>query len=157
MKRALIALVAVALSAPAAFAGNGKANTGCGLGTMLFGSSQADDSIVLQILAVTTNGTFGTQTFGISSGTSECEQPASVVKNERLNEFIQANLDNLARDIARGQGETLSTLGELMAVPAADRETFSKKLQAHFVEIFPSSDVQYAHVTDTILRVAAEG
>ena len=75
MKRLLAGLIAVALSAPAAFAGNGKANTGCGLGTLIFGS-KADDSVLLQILAVTTNASCGNQTFGISTGTLECQQPA---------------------------------------------------------------------------------
>jgi hypothetical protein len=156
MKKLIITVVALALAAPA-LAGNGKANTGCGLGTMLFGAAKADNSILLQILAVTTNGTSGSQTFGISSGTSECDQPSSFVRNERVNEFVHANLDNLARDVAQGGGETVSTLAELLEVPAAQRAAFGQKLQSQFTLIFPTPDVQSAHVVDAIVFVASQG
>ena len=43
-------------------------STGCGLGSMAW---RGQSGTAPQILAVTTNGSFGTQTFGISSGTSE--------------------------------------------------------------------------------------
>jgi hypothetical protein len=46
-------------------------NTGCGLGTIVF---EGQNGLVSQTFAVTTNGTFGNQTFGITSGTSNCEQ-----------------------------------------------------------------------------------
>ncbi len=152
MRKAFVLLAACLLAAPSAFAGNAKANTGCGLGTMLFGDA-ADDSILLQSFAVTTNGTFGNQTFGITSGTSECERPSSFVKNEKLEKFVLANLDNLARDIARGGGETLTALADLMGVPAAEREAFYRTLQANFDAIFPATDVGYAHVVDSIVRL----
>jgi len=42
---------------------------GCGLGSIAFGN---DQTMFKQVLAATTNGTFGTQTFGITSGTSNC-------------------------------------------------------------------------------------
>ena len=84
-------------------AGTAHHNTGCGLGTMLF-EGGANDSSLLQAFQATTNGTSGAQTFGISSGTSECDQPKKFVQNERLNEFVYANLDTLAKDIAQGGG-----------------------------------------------------
>ncbi len=150
MRKMLVLFAACMLIAPSALAGNAKANTGCGLGTMLFGDA-ADDSILLQSFAVTTNGTFGNQTFGITSGTSECERPSSFVQNEKLEKFVLANLDNLARDIARGGGETLTALADLMEVPAAEREAFFRTLQANFDVIFPAADVEYAHVVDSIV------
>ncbi len=123
---------------------------------MLFGD-QADDSILLQSFAVTTNGTSANQTFGITSGTSECERPSSFVQNRRVNEFVQANLDNLARDIARGGGETVSALADLLEVPAARRPSFYRRLQASFGQIFPTPDVGYAHVVDSIARLRSQG
>ncbi len=156
MKKILILCAAALLVAPGALAGNGKDNTGCGLGTMLFGD-QADDSILLQSFAVTTNGTSGSQTFGITSGTSECERPSSFVRNRRVNEFVQANLDNLAGDIARGGGETVSALADLLEVPADRRPDFFRRLQANFRQIFPTPDVGYAHVVDSIARLQAQG
>ena len=79
------------------------------------------------------------------------------MRNERLNEFVQANLDELARDISAGKGETLSTVAELMGVPAGDRDSFNSKLQANFHQIFPTPGVEYAHVVDTIVSVSNQG
>jgi hypothetical protein len=155
MKKLLVLVAALSLIvAGSAFAAGG--NTGCGLGTLIFKDTQ-NQSTLVQVVAVTTNGTLGNQTFGISSGTSECTQPAKVVRNERLNEFVHANLDDLARDISAGKGETLSTVAELMGVPSADRAAFNANLQAHFHQIFPTPGVEYAHVVDTIVSVSNQG
>jgi hypothetical protein len=155
MKKLLFRAAAITLvAAGTAFAAGG--NVGCGLGTLLFEDAQ-NKSTVVQILAVTTNGTLGNQTFGISSGTSNCTQPKEFAGNERLNEFVHANMDELARDIAAGRGETLDTVAELMGVPAAERNAFNRNLQAHFTEIFPSPGVEYAQVVDSIVRVSNQG
>ncbi len=156
MKKLAVVLAVALFAAPAAWAGNAKDNTGCGLGTMLFGD-QADDSIVLQSLAVTTNGTSANQTFGITSGTSECEKPSKIASTERMNEYVLANLDNLAKDIARGGGETIDGLADLMGIPAGDRAAFVGRLQAGFDRIFPNPDVDYAYVVDAIVEVSAGG
>jgi hypothetical protein len=153
-KRLFLAAAITLVAAGTAFAAGG--NVGCGLGTMLFEDAQ-NKSTLIQILAVTTNGTSGNQTFGISSGTSNCAQPKNFAGTERLNEFVHANLDELARDIAAGKGETLSTVAELMGVPASERDSFNRNLQAHFTEIFPSPGVEYAHVVDSIFRVSNRG
>jgi len=155
MKKLLVMVAALSLvAAGSAFAAGG--NTGCGLGTLIFKDTQ-NQSTLVQIVAVTTNGTLGNQTFGISSGTSECVQPKTVVRNERLNEFVQANLDELARDISAGKGETLSTVAELLGVPSAQRDAFNRNLQAHFQQIFPAPGVEFAHVVDTIVSVSNQG
>ncbi|MGE5283392.1 MAG: DUF3015 family protein [Actinomycetota bacterium] len=154
MKKALVMVAALSLvAAGSAFAAG---NTGCGLGTVIFKDVQ-NQSTLVQIVAVTTNGTLGNQTFGISSGTSECTQPKNIVRNERLNEFVQANMDELARDISAGKGETLSTVAELMGVPSIQRDAFNKNLQAHFQQIFPAPGVEFAHVVDTIVSVSNQG
>lgn len=49
---------------------NAQDNVGCGLGAMAW---KGESSPIANILAATTNASFGTQTFGISSGTSGCE------------------------------------------------------------------------------------
>ena len=72
------------------------------------------------------------------------------MSNERLLEFTAANLDNLARDIAVGQGESLDTLAELLEVPAAERGLFYYRLQSDFAAIFPATDVTAAAVIDRI-------
>jgi hypothetical protein len=127
-------------------------NTGCGLGTILF---EGQNGLVSQTFAVTTNGTFGNQTFGITSGTSNCEQYKEFTYNEKVNTFVADNMDNLARDIARGQGEYLSTLAVLMDIPEAQRGDFRYRLQSHFSDIYTSDKVTHLEVVNNILAVTA--
>lgn len=159
MKRLiLVAALVLALAVPAAAAGPaGQMNYGCGLGATVFKDGQANNSILLQVVATFLNGLCGNGTFGISSGTSECAQPSKVAGNDRLNEFAYRNLDDLARDIAAGKGETVTTVADLLNVPAASRPAFYRNLQARFAEIFPSPAVETAHVVETITTIAAQG
>jgi len=153
MKKVLLCAVLFALAAAPAFAASGKANTGCGLGTVLW-AGKADNSVLSQASQATTNGSFGTQTFGITSGTLECGTPSNVVQNERLNHFVRANMDNLAKDIAQGRGESLDTFAELLQVPVDQRPAFNAKLQQNFDKIFTSSSVELAAVIDNSVTVA---
>jgi len=156
MKKLLTMVAVLSLIVAGSAMAAGNTNTGCGLGTVVFKDTQNRTTLV-QIVEATTNGTSSNQTFGISSGTSECTQPKSNVQNERLNEFVQANLDELARDISAGKGETLSTVAELMGVPSGQRDAFNSNLQAHFHQIFPAPGVEFAHVVDTIVSVSNQG
>ena len=150
-----IMFVFVVSSAFAASAtGTARSNVGCGLGTMLF-QNNADQSSLLQAFQATTNGTLGNQTFGVTSGTSECKQPTKFVSNERLNEFVVANMDDLAKDIARGNGETLEAFADLMDVPADKRPEFYQKLQVSFSKIFTSENVVFANVVDNVADVSS--
>lgn len=159
MKKALlVAALVLVLAVPAIAAGPaGQMNYGCGLGATVFKDGQANDSILLQLVATFLNGLCGNGTFGITSGTSDCAKPGKVASNERLNEFAYKNLDDLARDIAAGSGETVATVAELLSVPADARPAFYKNLQARFTEIFPAPTVETAHVVDTISKIAAQG
>ena len=100
---------------------------GCGLGNLVLGKKDN------QILAATLNGT-GVQTFGISSGTSNCTDDEPGAKKKQARAFIQLNQESLANDVARGNGESLDTLAEILGVQ--DSEAFGQKLQSHYSEIF---------------------
>ncbi len=157
MKKMLVAVVVLLLVvAGSAFAFEPKpyGSAGCGLGGMVIG----DEAGPIQLVATFLNGICGNQTFGISSGTLGCDQPRHGKRranNEELNEFVVANMDNLATDIARGQGETLDTFAELMEVPVSARPELYKKLQSNFQSIFTSENVVLADVVDNIVTVAS--
>ena len=146
----LISIVLFFTVSGAAFAGVPRENCGCGLGTLMF---EGKDGLVQQVLAATTNGSFGTQTFGISSGTMECNQPKKFVSNEQLNKFVAENMDNLAKDAAMGHGEYVDTLAELMDVPGSKRAEFSQMLQDNFSNIFTESSVSHADVIENIAHL----
>ncbi len=157
MKRLLVVLAAVVsfsmvgslgFAAPLDTPGNYGA-AGCGLGSMVFGNQPGP----VQIFAATTNGTFGTQTFGITTGTSNCTKQPKFAGKERLNEFVLANMDNLAKDVAMGHGESLDTLAELLGVSADKKQLVYAKLQASFSNIFTSEKVEVADVVDAIVAV----
>lgn len=147
MKKVLVSLAAtIALATTAMATVNDQ--TGCGLGSMII---KDDSSAVMLALQATTNGTSGNQTFGISSGTSGCKK-AKFVMNDRASEFVAANMDELAKEIAIGQGENLDTLAELLEVQ--DKEAFSTALQANYNSIYTSQKVQMADVLDNISTTA---
>lgn len=157
MKKVLVFVVVMLLVSSVAFAaGQARKNTGCGLGTMIW-KENADDRWLFQAFQATTNGTSGNQTFGITTGTSECERATKIAYNEKLNQFVADNMDNLAKDIAQGKGESLNTLAELMEIPANQRPTFNAKLQSNFSQIFTSEKVQASDVIDNIVNITLQG
>ena len=145
MKRFLLTVGGLFLLASSANALN-KSNTGCGLGYVIL---KDQDGPIFEILAVTTNGTSYNQIFGISSGTLECSG-GLFAKDEKLNNFVAKNLDELAQDIAVGEGAYLETLAELMGVPESEKPSFYSKLSANFARIFPSEKVTSAEVIRAI-------
>lgn len=111
---------------------------GCGVGTMIFDGKQGK---VFKVLGATTNGTSGNQTFGITFGTLGCDGTGTINSAQKLTLFIDGNLDNLARDIARGEGETLATLSEVWGIQAADQAAFNQLAKQNFAQVFQSENV----------------
>ncbi len=124
--------------------GTGSYGTaGCGLGSMAFGSQPGG----LQIIAATLNGISANQTFGITFGTSNCG-PSLFAEGTR--NFVEANREALAKDVARGQGEAIGALTVINR--CADSRAVGAALQARFGVIFPSEDASVDHVTAAILE-----
>ena len=144
MKKVLVGVVAVATLA----FGGVNSQTGCGLGSQIINN---DSSAVMLALQATTNGTSGNQTFGITSGTSGC-QKTKLVMNDRAAEFVAANMDQLSREIAVGQGESVDTLAELLG--ATDKSAFALALQSNYNSIYASHKAQMAVVLDNVATVA---
>lgn len=147
MKRILISSISALLLTTAANA-QVNPNTGCGLGSVII---KDQSTVVMQVLAATTNGTSGNQTFGITTGTLNCDKPSNFVSNDKLQKFVGENMDELAMDISVGNGETLNTVATLMNIE--DRATFASKLQANFTTIYSGENVSSAEVIDNIAKL----
>ena len=106
---------------------------GCGLGSVAMGKGGN------QILAGTTNGTSGNQTFAITFGTLNCIDSESEQVASRVDRFVTANKVALAGDIARGEGETLASLSVMLN--CSEGAALGSALQGRFSQIFPSYDV----------------
>lgn len=122
----------------------------CGWGSKLF---DGQSGLGPQVLAVTTNGTLGNQTFGISSGTSGCTQDGMVKSAWKTSMFIDGNKQRLARDMSVGNGETLDSLAHLIGIRDAHRASFNRVTQANLAHIFPSSEVATEQVMMALKEV----
>ena len=152
-KKLALSILGVAVVSVPSFAVN-KSNTGCGLGYVIF--KDQPDTLVFDLLAITTNGTSANNLFGITSGTLECKQPERIVKNDKLFKFVSENMDNISSDVASGNGEYLETVAELLNIEESKKDKFFAKLQENFDSIFPSENVQSADVIDKIVEIAEE-
>jgi hypothetical protein len=114
-------------------------DVGCGWGTLAF---KGQTGTAAKVLAATTNGSvLGNQTFGISSGTAGCKRGGTVTGEARLNMYASANIDQLASEMAAGQGESLDTLAQLIGVTDADKPAFFSLTKTHFGALFPGDQV----------------
>ena len=140
----LLSATITAADTSSAIKGSGKYGTaGCGLGSLAFGNQPGG----VQILASTTNSTSANQTFGMTSGTSNCGASAfaSGTKN-----FVDANREVLAKDAARGEGEAIGALAVINQ--CKDMKAVGAALQRDYGTIFPSEKATNAEVTDALLK-----
>lgn len=150
MKKVLLSVV-LASASFASFADYGPA--GCGLGTAVV--FQNADEWHEHVLAATTNGTSGNQTFGMTSGTLGCDVPdAPLAGGVAL--FINDNLEPLAVDSAKGDGETLNALADLIGVQSQDKANFKQEMQSNFDVIFASANVTSQTAYEDIVGVMAK-
>ena len=146
--------VGVVLSADAFAQSSAPNNVGCGMGSMAW---EGQSGVAPQIFAATTNGTFGTQTFGISSGTSGCGPNGKVaIPDKRTVMFISPNMNRLAQDMSRGDGETLAALAETMQIMPEDRPAFFAATQQNFEHIMPDESVTAGEVAANLYAVMGD-
>ena len=147
------AIAAVLAAGSASAAQKDPNNVGCGLGTIAWEGQSGQGP---QILAATTNGTFGTQTFGITSGTSGCARGGRVYRPDQLAAFIGPNMDKFVQEMAAGRGETLASAADLMGIEEGDRAAFYAATQRNFSRIVPSETVTASDVAVSLNAVISE-
>jgi hypothetical protein len=144
-----IAALLVAAALPAAALAASDNVGGCGVGSKLF---DGQSGVGPQIFAVTTNGSTGNQTFGITSGTLGCTEDGVVHSNWKTALFIENNKEKLARDMSTGSGETLASLAHLLSIAPEDESAFNRLAKDNLARIFPSDTV----ATDQIIVALRE-
>lgn len=136
--RKLICLVSM-LCSFSAFAGD----SGCGLGSLII----QKNSKGLQLLSITTNWSFWSQPFGITSGTSNCSANGIVQTDKEMQYFVEINNDDLSREMARGLGEKLQVLAGLNGCTDPEaQKAFLKMTQNSYAEIYPSPEEKAENV-----------
>ncbi|MFC2973764.1 DUF3015 domain-containing protein [Azotobacter bryophylli] len=148
MKRILLGslLAATALNAFAEAPGG----PGCGWGNMLFKGQRGLPS---HLVASTTNGTSGNATFGMTSGTNGCSTKGALSYNGKPMIVLGSIMDELSEDMAKGEGEALTTYAVVLGVQPEDRAHFAAVTHQHFSEIFRSADVTAEDVHAATLAV----
>ena len=135
-----------------AFASNAGAidSTGCGLGSMAW---RGQSGIGPQVLAATTNGSFGTQTFGITFGTSGCDPNGRVTggTGKLVLAVIENNMEQFAMDASAGRGETIDTIAGLLEV---DSKELGARAQQNFAYLFTDENVEAVDLTLKIMELA---
>ena len=124
-----LVLSLVSFSGSAFAAGYGDA--GCGLGSIIFKNEQG----IVQVFAATFNATFFNNTFGMTTGTSNCN-PAGLSKLEKdREEFAMQNYSTLVKEMAMGEGENLDTLASLYGCSQESHADFGSLTQENFSHI----------------------
>jgi len=150
MKKSL-ALCAVA--AAICFAQPAKAidsTGGCGLGSMAW---RGQSGIIPQILAMTTNNSFGNNTFGVTFGTSGCDPNGRITggTGKMVLAVIENNMEQFAMDASAGRGETIDTIAGILNV---DSKELGAKAQQNFAYLFTDENVGPADLTLKMMELA---
>ncbi len=146
MRRLSAAVVGIVLLSSGAAVAAPYGTSGCGLGSVLLG----DQKGIVQVLGATLNGLFANQTFGITFGTLNCGDAAvkGVAQNTKI--YIEANREVVAKDISRGQGDTIIGLAAIAG--CRDSAQVGVALQKNYEHIFPSAQVESEQVTHAIIE-----
>jgi len=142
LKKVLFLSVAVlfGMQAGLAMAANPDTGPGCGLGKLAWSDYKGQKEIAPQVLMATTNGTFGSQTFGISTGTSGCTNDGKVMGEHKTTMFASLNFEALSAEMAQGQGEHLASLATLMGVPAEHQAAFFAMTQERYTSLVKAGE-----------------
>jgi hypothetical protein len=150
MRKLFVIALLVVMGRGVALAGD--PDVGCGWGTQAF---RGKSGVAYKVMAATTNGSLGSQTFGISSGTAGCGRGGIVKAEARVTRYAAANIDSLAADMAAGGGESLDTLSGLMGVADGDKPAFHRLAKANFAALFPSDQVSAGEMLDSLIQLMA--
>jgi len=136
MKKIIGSVILLAASSTAMAVAPGGPN--CGWGNLLFTGASGLPS---HIVAVTTNGTSGNATFGMTSGTNGCSVDGKLTYGGRDMVQVSAIMDEFSEDTARGHGEALDAVAVMIGIERSDRALFSEVMHENFAVIFPSENV----------------
>lgn len=134
---------APAASAPArtAAASGGKYGmAGCGLGALVVDR----DELLPQLGASFLNGIYSNQTYGMTSGTSNCVENRSEVAAMEQEVYFTANLNSISKEAAQGSGEHIQALAEVFGCRGeSDTQRLGQLSQNHYSEIFAKAEPEF--------------
>jgi len=145
----LVALLGVLFSSTIVQAANKLTMAGCGLGYMLFAKDNPSDQ-VLQVLAVTTNGTSMNNLFGITSGTLGCTEDGMIASNRELEVYAEVNFQNLSQEMAQGGGEFVTAFTSLLGAGDEKKPALISFFKDHYEELFPTLETTSTQMLENL-------
>ncbi len=137
-------LFSLGLASSALAAGYGAA--GCGLGGYLI----KENKMLHQLGATFLNAVSGNQTFAMSSGTLGCGESGLVLAQSEQEVFVEKNYFNIAKDMASGEGEDLTTLAGLLGCSQDSVATFSSFTQVNYSSLFAVEETSPLEMLDRL-------
>lgn len=147
MKKIILAAILAGASTTAM--ADAAGGPGCGWGNMLL---EGNTGLPAHLLATIINGTSGNATFGMTTGTNGCSTGPLTYGGKSLL-AMQGVLEEVAQDMAVGQGEALTALSVSMGIPTAERDHFNAVMHQNFSAIFTSENVTAGEVSANITAV----
>jgi hypothetical protein len=122
-------------------------NVGPGLGRNLMSGNNDKFS---EVMAVTSNNVTSTKYCAITSGSSG-HQKGAIIGYNNAQQYLDENMDMVAHDMARGEGEHLDTLLELMEID--NKNAARIMMKKNFSKIYTHENVTSTEVITNILEV----
>lgn len=113
-------------------------STGCGLGSMIW----KKNSIVSALFRTTTNHSFSSQLFGITTGTSGCSQHSIVKRDMYPVYYAEANLPELRYEMAQGKGEYVVTFAEVLGCSPEVQGEFTSWAKGSYSKLFKDENTK---------------
>lgn len=148
MKRVLMAAVMLGASMPALATAPG--GPGCGWGNMIF---EGQSGLPIHLLATIVNATSYNKTLGMTTGTNGCSTSGALAYDGNSLLAMEGMVEEVAQDMATGEGDALTALSVSMGVAKEDRARFEQVMHSNFATIFPSDEVTAADVMENIVAV----
>ena len=126
----------ILLSASSVANAGAAGGSGCGWGQALF---EGQSGPAPHVLGLTTNGTSGNNTFGVTTGTNGCSSDGTLTYGGQ--NVVSSIMNEFSEDVARGEGDALNTVAVVYGVEQQDRDTFAKVMHENFAVLFPNEDV----------------
>ena len=150
MKRIVLSVLLLSVSGAAFAEAPGGPN--CGWGNALF---KGQSGLASHVVASFTNGIFGNNSFGMTSGTNGCSTDGSLTYGGGA-VTIGAVMDEFSEDVAQGDGEALTAVAISFGVTEEDRPLFKQVMHENFSTVFPSDQVTAEEVASSVITLMHE-
>ncbi len=162
MKKLMLSVVGVLFVTQGWFAvadgkslGTSDTGPGCGFGKIWWAADPSAKSKGIQILMGTSNSLFGSQTFGISTGTLGCTDNGKWWAEQKTIVFAELNFETLSQEMAQGHGEYLGSLAILMGIPAERQPAFFALAQERYESLAKIGDISPATLLNALKEAIA--